>query len=306
MSFENHAGFNISNYKLQVVEINYRKEQFFLETVDEAYFNETLDFSKDKETKISALFQGAFNELLIRKPLGSNSVSFTLPFHHFFIMQIPYDNTLLHNDLLEEFRWEFSVLYPYAQTKNLSIQYLEIEKNDIVQHNSVLAAAMPRKYIQLIKNFCAANKLKLRFIDNIHLAADRALALNQPLSEKGAVLSVYITDHLSLIVHLRGKPALVKVVPLTDAGEIPGLINNLLKPSPGINIHKNFIDTAYITGDQLPASTVNAIKEATGLNFLQYNPFSSIKPSQSLISNINITEKANNFASAAGIAYRIA
>ena len=71
-SLENRAGFNISSSKLQVVEINFESGQFELENVDEAYFNEPLNLENDKETKIASVLQGAFDELLVRKPLKSN------------------------------------------------------------------------------------------------------------------------------------------------------------------------------------------------------------------------------------------
>ena len=70
-AFENHAGFNISSSRLQMVEVNFKSDQFHLENVDEVYFNEPLDFTHDKETKINSLLQSAYNELLIRKALKS-------------------------------------------------------------------------------------------------------------------------------------------------------------------------------------------------------------------------------------------
>ena len=307
MSFENHAGFNISNSKLQVVEINYKRDQFFLENVDEAYFNEPIDFATDKETKISALLQGAFNELLIRKPLSSQSVSFTLPFQYFYMMQIPYDNTLLHNDLLEEFRWEFSILYPFLQIKHLSIQYIELEKNDIVHYNSALVIAIPRKFIQLIQNFCKQNNLNLRFVDNLHFAAERALTVCQSLAEKGIVLSIYINNKfLSAIIHLHGKPVLFKVVPLADASQITPILNDILTPKPSLNISKKIIDAAFIAGDHLSSSMVQTLRKAVAIDFIQYNPFNKIKPSADLYKSNCYTEKPNTFSSAAGIAFRLA
>src|ERR1035438_3985362 len=86
-SFENHAGFNISSSRLQVVEINFKSDQFLLENVDEAYFNERLNLEFDKETKINSLLQSAYNEILIRKPFKCNFVSFTVPLDLFHIMQ---------------------------------------------------------------------------------------------------------------------------------------------------------------------------------------------------------------------------
>lgn len=307
MSFENHAGFNISNSKLQVVEINYKREQFFLDNVDEAYFNEPIDLDKDKETKISALLQGAFNELLIRKPLISSAVSFTLPFQYFYIMQIPYDNTLLHNDLLEEFRWEFSILYPFLQVKNLSVQYLELEKNDLIHYNSALVIALPRKFLQIIQNFCKQNNLNLRFVDNLHFASERALTVSQSLAEKGVVLSIFLNNKfLSAIIHLHGKPVLFKTIPLADASEIPSLILELLAPKASININKNIINAAFITGEQLSSSMVQSLRKAVDINFIQYNPFNKIKPAAELFQNNCYTEKPNTFSSAAGIAFRLA
>ena len=169
-SFENHAGLNISSSRLQIVEINFKSDQFQLENVDEAYFNEPLNLEHDRETKINTLLQGAFNELLIRKALKCDFVSFTLPLDLFYIMQVPYDNTLLHQDLVEEFRWEYSILYPYLQANDLVIQYMEIEKNKLNEAGTAIVIALPRKYLQIIHNFCAHNKLKIRFIDNAHIA----------------------------------------------------------------------------------------------------------------------------------------
>ncbi len=307
MSFENHAGICISNSKLQVVEVNYKREQFFLENVDEAYFNEPIDFEKDKTTKISALMQGAFNELLIRKALNSTSVSFTLPFQYFYMMQIPYDNTLLHNDLLEEFRWEFSVLYPFLPVKHLAIQYIELEKNEIIQYHSALAVALPRKFIQLLQNFCAQNNLNLRFVDNLHCASDRALGVSQPLAEKGAVLSAYIGNkHLSVIIHLYGKPIFFKIIPLVDASELPHHLLDILAPKPSMNININMIEAAYITGNHLSNSMVQTLRKAVGIDFIQFNPFNKIKPMPELFENNLYNEKSNTFSSAAGIAFRLA
>lgn len=65
--FENHIGFNLSGTKLQIVEVNYLNDQFRLVNVDETYFNDPINFEIDKETKVGALLQGAFDELLIKK-----------------------------------------------------------------------------------------------------------------------------------------------------------------------------------------------------------------------------------------------
>ena len=191
--FENHIGFNISSSKLQVVEVNYIGDQFKLVNVDETYFNDTIDFENDRETKISALLQGAFDELLIKKNFNSNSASFTLPFELFQTMQVPYDATLLYQDLLDEFKWELSVIYPYISTKNLVLQYFEIDKGPFNDTSSALVFAVQRRYLQMLDGFCKKNNLKLKFIDNLHIAAERSLSVSNAIVYKGLTLSVYLT-----------------------------------------------------------------------------------------------------------------
>ncbi len=305
--FENHAGFTITETKLQVVEVICNGNQFILENVDEAYFGEQINFDKDRETKISALLQGAYNELQIKKTLKSSAVSFALPFDLFYSMQVPFDNTLLHQDLIEEFKWEFSVLYPFLKIDDLVIQYVEIEKNNIYEQNSAIVIALPRKYLNMIYEFTVKNNLSLKFVDNVHLASERALAVSNSLMEKGLILSVYFNNkHLSIIFSMQGKPFYFKNFPLKGAGEIPALIRNEITENKLINISKNSIDTAFITGDNITDSVVQILRNALDIDFYYFNPFDKIKPNPSLYENNCYTDKNNSFSPAAGIAFRLA
>jgi Tfp pilus assembly PilM family ATPase len=317
--FENHIGFTISGSKLQIVEIIYKDRQFILDKVDEAYFNESLNWEIDKETKIDALLQGAFNEILIKKPLKSAFASFALPFELFHIMQVPYDNTLLHQDLVEEFKWEFSILYPYVSTKDLVVQYIEVEKNNLITQNTMIAIAIQRKYLQMINNFCKANNLNLKFIDNIHTASERALAASYPSSVKGVTMSVFITNKfLSIIYSLEGKPVYFKVIPLNDAGEIPSLLMSETAPYESFSagewnsaehfhmINRNSIDNAFISGEEISESMIQTLSSTLGIDLTYFNPFERIKPDSELYTNKFYLEKNNSFSPAAGIAYRLA
>jgi hypothetical protein len=305
--FENHAGFTISGSKLQVVEINNLQNQFFLENVDEAYFNEPLNLEKDKETKINSLLQSAYNELVIRKPIKSKSVSFTLPYDLFYFAQLPYDNTLLHRDLVEEFRWELSVLYPYIPSKDLVIQYIEIEKNKFIPNNSAMVISLQRKYLQILNNFCKQNNLRLRFVDNPHFAAERALALSGETDSTGISMSIHLSDkHLSILLSLNSKPLHYSIIMLNDASEIPGHIIQALTQRENFGINKNLLSTAYITGDNINNSIVQTLSDTLDIKFIQFNPFDKIKPGQNLIDNKFYSENFNSFAPAAGIAFRVA
>jgi hypothetical protein len=304
--FENHAGFNISSSKLQVVEVNYKDKQFYLRNVDEVYFDDYINFLDDKETKITSLLQSAFNEVIIKNQLSSSFVSFTLPLELFHIMQIPYDSSLLNNDLIEEFRWEFSVLYPYISPNDLVIHYIEVENNRIIPYNTAIVTAIRRKYLKLIKDFCSQNKLELRFIDNSHFASERVLALNS-LSSKGLVLSVYINkNYLSIIFSLEGKPVKYKLFRLTNAGEITGYLLNEIKNEGGNPLSPESFNASFISGEDLSPSLVRTLKNTIGIEFIQFNPFEKIKPDPKLIENKFYSERYNSFSPAAGIAFRLA
>ena len=306
-AFENHAGITISSSKLQLVEIVFRNGRFYLNNIDEAYFNEPVNFELDKETKIAFQIQGAFNEILIKKPLLSRAVSFALPFELFSSFQVPYDNTLLPQDIEEELRWEFSVLYPFISSNDLAIQYIEVEKNNLTSFNSVIAIAVQRKFIQLFQNFCSNNNLKLNFIDNIHIASERALTVNYPQAARGLNLSIYLSSkHISLLFTLEGKPVWFKVIPLNDAGEIPTVLFEETASQESFKINRNQISNAFICGEEVSETIIKALENVLGLDFIYFNPFDKINPEPKLFDNKYYLENNNAFSPAAGIALRIA
>lgn len=304
--YQNHAGFTITGTKLQVVEVIFQNDHFYLENVDEAYFDEPLKIIENKETKIVSLLQSSLNELLIKQPLNSTTVSFALPFEIFYIAQIPYDNSLLHQDLLEEFRWELSVLFPFTSAENLVIQYLEIDKNNFSNFNSAIVYGIERKYLNILHKFCSNNNFKLKFLDNVHLASDRALFASHRQMSKGLTVSVYFGGkHLSLILIHDGKPVISKVFPLHAADEIPRLLKNEFT-SENLKINKFSIDNAFISGEDLNRSLVKTLNSAVGVEFIYFNPFDKIKAVPHLLKNKFYLEKYNSFSPSAGIAYRIA
>lgn len=303
-TFKNHAGFSVSNSKLQVVEINCTNNHFFLRNVDEAFFNEVIDFKRDKETKIGSLLQSAFDEIVLKNPLQTQFASFTLPQELFYIAQIPYDNTLLHDDLIEELKWELSVLYPLIPTNDLLLQYIEIEKNNLIDHNTVLVVGVNRRYLKIIKNFCYQNNLKLIYTDNLFLAAERALNIVTSSKVIGLTLSAYYANNiLSLIFSYERKPLLFKSIRVNNVSEIPSKIVNEIN-TKNKKITPDRIDTAYISGESLSPALINSIKDVTTLEFIQYNPFEKLTPEPDIYNNPFFGERYNSFTPAAGIAMR--
>ena len=303
--FENHTGFNITTTKLQVVEVTGESGKIKLSNLSEVFFNIPLDFDKDKETILLAKLQSAYDELKISSQLISKTISVALPLKLFFIIQLPFDNTLLYWDLLEEFRWELSVLYPHVQPDELSIQYFEIEKNMYITKSTAIVSAIPRKYIELIANFCKSNNLKLKFIDSAHFAAERSLILSDKAVTEGLTLSVHISENTTSILYaLDFKPIYTNVCSTKSEKEIIAFIEEELSKETAQKINRKFISGAYISGENVTAELRRKLEYSADIKFSKFNPFFKID-SESAMGNKKLSaETFNSFAPAAGIAYR--
>ena len=159
-----HAGLNVSGTKLQLIEVLGSPDGVCLDNLNEVVFAEPIDYKSDNETKILGKLQTAFDEFRLKKPVRSRTLSFSLPLEMFYISQLPFDNTLLHRDNMEAFKWEFSVMYPFLIPEELILQYLEVEKNMIFTKNTALVYAIERKYLKMLEKFCEQNDLKLGYI----------------------------------------------------------------------------------------------------------------------------------------------
>lgn len=303
--FENHAGFNITSTKLQVVEVKGDSGKLKLSNLNEVFFSQPLDFEKDKEIILLAKLQSAYDELKISTQLKSKSISVALPLKLFFIIQLPFDNTLLYWDLLEEFRWELSVLFPHVQSDELSIQYFEIEKNEYVRKSTAIVSAIPRKYIELIANFCKNNNLKLNFIDSAHFAAERSLIFSEKAVPKELTLSVHISENTTSVIYaLDFKPIHTNICSTKSEKEIVSFLEEELSKEKAHKINRKLISGSYICGEKVTAELKRKLEYSAGITFSKFNPFFKIDTSALVDNSKYSADTFNSFAPAAGIAYR--
>lgn len=278
-----------------------------LDNLNEVVFAEPIDFKSDSEMKILTQLQAAFDEFRFKRPVKSKKLSFSLPLEMFYISQLPFDNTLLHRDIMEEFKWEFSVMYPFLNPEELILQYLEVEKNMIFTKNTALVYAIERKYLKILKKFCEQNDLNLGYIDNVHLASERALALSDSFIKQGLRLSVYVSKKLlSIILSLDGKTISQKVHKLESQNDIRQIIEHEISPTQSKNIMKGLVQAAYITGENVTEALAKKLTGKTGITFISFNPFDKLTTTPRILESILFNQKFNSFSSAAGIAYRIA
>ncbi|MCX6151746.1 MAG: hypothetical protein NTX22_14580 [Ignavibacteriales bacterium] len=300
-TIQNHTGINITNSKLQLVEVIYSDGEFILENVDEEYFPEFLNFD-EKKTKVISILQNALNEITIRNPLKSKYFSFSLPHNLFNVVQLPIENALLENDLAENIKWEFSVLYPHLNNDDLVIQYLKVNK----ENGWAIIAGILRKYLEILNDFCDQNNVKFQYLDHSHFASDNLLNYESSINNDSFNLSLYLTkDFISIDLIKNNLPVKFYVYPVKATSEIIPELNQFLFSIGWSKDNQKLISRIYLAGDSVPESLIVNLKDIYGFDISLLDPFDKIKHGKALQNNKNIFTRANSFTSAAGLAFRM-
>ncbi|MBX2976023.1 MAG: hypothetical protein KF721_07800 [Ignavibacteriaceae bacterium] len=306
IGLEHHAGFNLTSNKLQLVEVSLENDEFLVDSIDEVYLNEFLNLSVDKETKIVSILQAAYDEITLKKPLKSRAVSFSLPLDTFLTHQLPLEASLLHQDILEQFKWDYSLLYPTLKFDNYVFQYFEVEKNNIVNYNSAIVSAVPRKILQLLQNFCNTNKLHLRFVDSVHFASDKAITFNQNFIINGYNLSIYLSDKIASIEVLEnGTPIFYRFSHLENSSKLIDLLNEIFNDST-LKLDKSILDSVFLSGDEISLTFIQSFEDNFGVRTYAVQSFGKINVKPHLFEAKYYLDKFFNFSSAAGICFRLA
>lgn len=302
--FQNHAGFNITDSKLQLVEVCYKDDNILLENVDEEYFDEFLDLSA-KETKLISILQNAYNEIALRKPILSSTVSFTLPQSFFKIVELPIDDTLTKDDFIDHLKWEASVLYPEYQPQDFVIQHIPLEDGLLHEHKSVILIAVIKRYLKILHKFCLRNNLKLGYVDNVHIASNMFVQIESTALGADKAVSLYIGEKaFSLILLNNNMPVHHSVRVLKSPSDILDLITEDLERLKNLGYGTDEINQIYAAGENISDNLMQQVKERLGITIIKYNPFGKLTPSSHVSENDYYTDYYNTFTAPAGIAIR--
>jgi len=300
----NHAGLNITNGKLQIVEVNNSNENFFLENIDEEFFSDFLNWSS-KETKTITILQNAFDELILRKPLKTNTVSFTLPNSLFKIFDIPFDESLIDDDLAEHIQWEVSQVIPTKNINDFLIQHIRVNKNDICNIPTAIVFAIDKKYLKMLHKFCVRNNLILKYIDNAHIASNTFLKYEHKNDDK-LTISLYYSDKILSVVLLNNNtPISFKINKLESQSQLIQTLSKILNDLKIFGIDDYNKTKTYIFGDNISENLLQQIKKLLDISPIMYNPFKLIRINPELSDNQFLNKNFNSFSAAAGIAFRL-
>ncbi|NJD21173.1 MAG: hypothetical protein FIA82_00670 [Melioribacter sp.] len=302
--FNNHAGINLTESKLQLVEICYKVNSFYLENIEQAVHFESLTPDLN-ENKIISILTESFTKITKKKQLSAKSISFALPNNFFKIFEIPYEESLVKKDLNEHFRWEISVLFPKCEKDNFYIQHVEVDKSTIRTEKKAIVFAIDKNIITAINKFCIQNFLELKYIDNVHLASNAFLYLDKSKTANEISLSIYIDSKYSSLSAIDGVfPFYFKVL----NPEVPNIFDEL---TSAVNKLKEFnlslgdFKRILLYGQDVTGEFEGKLKNFFGLPLHKVNPFERLRAEESLLSNSLYKFKNNSFTAAAGIAIRI-
>lgn len=302
--FNNHAGINLTESKLQVVEINYRDDSFYLENVDQIIHTESFTPALEEEVALSIL-QKSYDRLNKRKQLITKNISFSLPNNFFKIFEIPYDDSLVKKDLLEHFKWELSILFPESNPENFLLQHIEIDKSSFRSEKRAIVIAIDKNHVALLNKFCERNDLQLKFVDNVHLASNAFLYLEKPTINNEVCLTIYIDQKYSSLSGVEGvHPFYFKVLNPQSQNIFDELTAAITKMEE-FKLHLNDFKKVLLYGQDIAEEFENKLKAFFGLPLKKVNPFERLKVDEQMKNNPFYRIKYNSFTAAAGIAIRI-
>lgn len=285
-----------------MVEVGCEGNKYFIENIDEEYYNDFFDLS-DKETKIITLLEDAFNELVLRKELNTNNVSFTLPNKFFRILEIPYEETLLKEDLIENFKWNLSVLYPNTTKDEFVIQHILVDDSEFQQTKTAIIVGINRKFLKILHKFCTRNNLVLRFVDNVQIASN-TISLLQSATESNILNFYFEEKSFSVSLLEKSKPIHLSVKKCTSANEIVEGLKSIYDKISKI-IPEEKIDNYFISGENISSALTKQVDTIFGCSVKKINPFLGVKTLPALADNDFLTSKFSAFTAPTGIAVRI-
>ncbi|MBI1937383.1 MAG: hypothetical protein HYS25_04600 [Ignavibacteriales bacterium] len=301
--FHNHVGINFSESKLQLVEISYKDNSFYLENVDQLILKESL-MPDMGGSKLINILQEAFNKFTQKNNITSIYFSFSLPNNFFRIFEVPYDNTLTKKDLAEHFKWERSLLFPVNDDEYL-IQYVEVNKSSIRKDAKAIVFALSKRIVETLHGFCKQSGFELKYIDNAHLSSNSFLHLFKNFTKDEITLSIYVDQNSSSVAAIEGShPFFFKTIPRTERSffdELDIAIDQLRK----INVEPDKIGRVLLSGQSVTEEFSNKISSRLGSSIIKTNPFEKLLVEERLKNNPLYISQYNSFTAAAGIAIRI-
>ena len=295
----NRIGLSILEDRIQLVETVKSENDYYLENVDEEFFDEIIS-TDSKEAKYIHILQNAFNEILLRKTLNGNLLSVTLPPTYFNVFEIPTDKNLTKTDLNEYINWEITKLFPTKNVDYFSIQKIVLNPLHFESIRKVLIFALPVHILKYIHKFSSRNSLQLKCVDNAHTAL---FGLLKDEKIDFPVLSIFTeSNQISYFLFSRDGILSHFTKNYKSINEIPEISKDVIDKLRECNMKE--VKTLNLCGNNITSELATNLKNSMDKPTDLLNPFARLKINDSLESSKFIAESYFKFAPAIGIALR--
>ena len=300
--FADHIGLNITEEKLQLVEIIYKESEFVVESIEEEYFEEVL--SQDiKETKFIHILQNAYNEIVLRNFINTDKVSISLPLNYFKTFELPVDKNLIQSDLNEYVEWEFVQLFPHLNKDEYAFQPITSNEEDDSESLRTFVYCIPKSILKILHKFCVRNNLLLLNVDNSHIAATTFLQLGKSTKEQ---LSIYIDSlKVSAILFKENQFVFQKQIKYKVISDIPIVVKQIYDEIIKRNLISSSLSNFFVSGNTLSKELINKLENDLNLKAKSILPFEKISVSQKITKEEYLNDNAAKFSSATGMAIRL-
>lgn len=300
--FVNQVGLCISEDRLQLVEIINNENKLFLENVDEEFFEESIDY-KTKESKFIHILQNSFNEIVLRKPLQSSTVSFTLPHSFFKIFELPVDKNLTKNDLNEYISWELNKLFPYEKRNFYTYRKIVSDSAAFLSYRRIIVFAIPINILQRLHKFSMRNNLKLKLVDHPHTSL-YGFILKHLNSE--VKLSLFIENmRISVLLFSGNNIVFESHTAFENINEVASNINSIKDEIFNRDLITDKIDETFLFGNAVTKELKNSIQKSIDSEIKNIDPFNDLDINHDLEGNNFINEHASRFAQSTALILRI-
>jgi len=300
--FANQLGLNITEEKLQLVEIAYNDNLFVLENVEEEFFEEALTFDT-KETKFIHILQNTYNEIALRSSINTYKVSISLPLNFFKIFELPIDQNLKKKDLTEYIEWEFAQLFPSELKDNFSFQPYIIDKKESPSISKAIVYAISKPVLKVLHKFSVRNNLQLMSVDNAHIASTSFLQIKNNSENH---LSIFLDSRKVSFAVLKGRQLLhYKQKEYKGILDIPTTVKFLYDEIVKRDLIETSIKNFFISGNTLSQELINSLEKALDLTAISLTPFDQISISKNFKNDKFLNGNSTKFSAAAGMAIRL-
>jgi hypothetical protein len=200
--------------------------------------------------------------------------------------------------------WELSEMFPHISINDMALKFYELDNTLLPGRNNALVVALNKKYLLMIKQFCQANKLNPKLVDNSSIAANTFL--NTKFLNNINVVRINVFDSKNMItvfINVSSKPAFVKTFGKHKKDYVSKMVSEISDDKIKSTLQNSTFE-AIISGEEPDPELVYQLEKIIGSELKKLNPFEIVKFKDESSKNSLLADDFTMFTSVVGIASR--